>query len=130
MTSRFVCALDASALLAVLNREQGADRAAPLLDGAVMSAVNWSETLQKAAAHGVDTGGLRADVEGLGVTIAPFTVDDAEEAARLWPHTRATGLSLGDRACLALALRQALPAVTTDRSWATLSLDVHVHVIR
>jgi len=130
VTSRFVCAFDASALLAVLNREPGAERAAPLLDGAVMSAVNWSETLQKAAVHGVDADGLRADIEGLGVTLVPYTIDDAEETARLWPPTRAAGLSLGDRACLALAVREALLAVTTDRSWATLSLDVRVHVIR
>ena len=130
MTSRFECTLDASALLAVLNSEPGAERVVPLLDGAVMSSVNWSEVLQKASMHGVDTDGLQTDIEGLGVTLVPFTVDDAEGTARLWSHTRSAGLSLGDRTCLALATRESLPAVTTDRSWTTVGLDVRVHVIR
>jgi ribonuclease VapC len=130
VTDRFGCVLDASALLAVLNREPGAERVAPLLDGAVMSCVNWSEVLQKSAMHGVETGELGADIEGLGVTFVPFMADDAEETARLWPLTRSAGLSLGDRACLALAARESLPAVTTDRNWATLALDVRVVVIR
>jgi ribonuclease VapC len=72
VTSRFNCTLDASALLAVLNSESGAERAVPLLEGAAMSSVNWSEVLQKAAMHGVDTEGLRADIAGLGVTLVPY----------------------------------------------------------
>jgi len=70
--SPFVCALDASALLAVLNQEAGADQVVPLLDRAAMSTVNWSETVQKAAARGVATQGLRSEVEALGVTIVAF----------------------------------------------------------
>jgi ribonuclease VapC len=66
----------------------------PLLDGAVMSTVNWSEVLQKVAMHGVDADELRADIQGLGVTFLPFTVQNAEEAARLWPHTRSAGYRL------------------------------------
>jgi PIN domain nuclease of toxin-antitoxin system len=128
--SAFVCALDASALLAVLNREPGSDQVVPLLDRAVMSAVNWSETVQKALARNVPADGLRQDVEGLGVTIVPFTVGDAERAAQLWVQTQALGLSLGDRACLALAQREAVPAVTTDRVWAGLSLGVRITVVR
>jgi ribonuclease VapC len=122
--------LDTSALLAVLNREPGLERVVPMLDGALMSAVNWSETFQKAAMYRLDAGGLRSDVEELGVTLVPYTLDDAEETARLWPATRTAGLSLGDRACLALAIRQALPAVTADTAWANLSLGVDVQVIR
>jgi ribonuclease VapC len=95
-----------------------------------MSSVNWSEVLQKAAAHGVETEGLRADIEGLGVTLVPFTVADAEGTARLWPRTRSAGLSLGDRACLALAAVESIPVVTTDRSWATVGLEIQVEVIR
>lgn len=130
MTSRFICVLDASALLALLNREPGAERVAPLLDGAVMSAVNWSETVQKVAAHAIDPTGLRVDVEALGVTLVPFTVADGEATARLWTQARSAGLSLGDRACLALAVREDLPAVTADRAWAALALGVPVTVIR
>lgn len=125
-----VCVLDASALLAVLNQEAGADQVVPLLDGAAMSAVNWSETVQKAASRGVATKGLRSEVEALGVTIVPFDFRQAEEAATLWPRTASAGLSLGDRACLALAHRETVPAVTADRAWPTVSVDVNVHVIR
>jgi ribonuclease VapC len=74
-----------------------------------MSSVNWSDVLQRAPVHGVDTVGLRSDIEGLGVTLVTFTVDDAEETPRLWPHSRSAGLSLGDRACLALAVHESLP---------------------
>jgi len=126
----FLCVLDASALLAVLHQEAGADQVVPLLDRAAMSAVNWSETVQKAASRGVATQGLRSEVEDLGVTIVPFDSRQAEEAATLWPRTASAGLSLGDRACLALAHREAVPAVTADRAWCTVSVDVKIHVIR
>ena len=95
-----------------------------------MSAVNWSETVQKAHARNVPAEGLRRDIESLGLTIVPFTVDDAEEAARLWPETAGASLSMGDRACLALARREAIPAVTTDRAWQSVSTGVDVQVIR
>jgi len=119
----FACVLDASALLAVLSQEAGADQVVPLLDGAAMSAVNWSETVQKAAARGVATQRLRSEVEA-------FDSAQAEGAATLWPRTASAGLSLGDRACLALAHREVVPAVTADRAWSTVSVDVDVHVIR
>jgi PIN domain nuclease of toxin-antitoxin system len=64
------------------------------------------------------------------VTVEPFTTADAIEAARLRPLTRAAGLSLGDRACLALARRQRAVALTADSAWATLPLDVDVRPIR
>jgi PIN domain nuclease of toxin-antitoxin system len=73
---------------------------------------------------------LRRDVEALGVTIVPFTVEDAEEAAVLWPETSPAGFSLGDRACLALARREAVEAVTMDRAWESVSIGVNVRVIR
>ncbi len=126
----YVCALDASALLAVLNEEEGASVVAPFLDGAAMSAVNWSETVQKAARRGIATQGLRNEVEALGVRIVAFDPLQAEEAAALWPQTTAAGLSLGDRSCLALARREAVPAVTTDRSWSSVSVGVQIHVVR
>lgn len=114
----------------MLNREPGFENVLPLLGRAVMSAVNWSETVQKLARSGVDTSALRSEIEELGVTLVAYTLDDAEETARLWPTTRIAGLSLSDRACLALALREALPAVTADRSWSNLTLGIEVHLIR
>jgi len=124
--------LDASALLAVIHNEPGANSAAPLLKTSEMSAVNWSEVSQKVVAVGEDIDELRGDMEGLGLAVVPFGQEDAEDAARLWPVTRAAGLSLGDRACLALARRRGLIAVTADRSWKRLAdaVDAQIEVIR
>ena len=120
--------LDASALLAWLQDEPGAGLVeAELAEGAI-SSLNWSEVLQKSLAHGVDITGLRQDLEALGMVILPFAADDAEQAARLW--SPGSGLSLADRACLALGLRHGAPVWTADRLWTQTSLGVMVHVIR
>lgn len=124
------CVLDASALLAFLHGESGRADVERRLEGAVMSAVNWSEVLQKSLARGVETEGLREDLEALGTSIAPFTVEDAEAAARLWLNTRPFGLSIGDRACLTLALRLGLPALTADRSWKDLRAGAKIKLVR
>jgi ribonuclease VapC len=124
------CVLDASALLALLHPEPGAETVEEAVDEAAMSTVNWSEVQQRWVARGVDARGLRTDVEALGLELVPFTADDAEYAAELWPRTRRLGLSLGDRACLALAYRLGLPALTADRSWLRVKLDVEVRPIR
>lgn len=128
--SAFRCVLDASAILAVLQREPGAQVVVPLLDGAAISAVNWSETIQKAISRDVSIDGLRADIEALGVSIVPFTAVEAEQATALWLETMHAGLSLGDRACLALARREGVPALTADRSWSSVAVGVDVRVIR
>jgi len=124
--------IDASALLAVLNGEPGGDVVAPLLADAAMSTVNWSEVVQKAMAHGVRTTpqDLRTDVEALGVELLPFTPSQAESAAALWSSTRHIGLSLGDRACLAVAVELGATVVTADRAWAGLTVPIRVRVVR
>jgi ribonuclease VapC len=120
--------LDASALLAWLQDEPGAAVVeAELADGAI-SSLNWSEVLQKSLAHGVDTTGLREDLEASGLAIVPFDADDAEQAARLW--AAGSGLSLADRACLALGLRHGVPVWTADRMWSRAALSATVHVIQ
>jgi ribonuclease VapC len=121
--------LDASAALAYLQGEPGADEVLKLLDGSAISAVNWSETLRKTAALGIDPAVVIARLLPMGLEVFPFDAEDAERAARLWPATRVFGLSLGDRACLALAQRLGVPAVTTDRIWAQLS-GMAVRVLR
>ena len=120
--------LDASALLAFLQDEPGATVVATELAGGAVSSLNWSEVLQKSLAHGVDVTGLRQDLQALGLVILPFDVDDAEQAARLW--SPGSGLSLADRACLALGLRHGVPVWTADRAWAQTALGAAVHVIR
>lgn len=124
------CVLDASALLAFVQGEPGGDAVERVLSTALVSSVNWSEVVQKALAGGVETAGLREDLAALGLTIVPFTPEDAELTALLWPRTRALGLSLGDRACLALGQRLQLTALTADRSWTRLELPVDVQPIR
>lgn len=122
--------LDASALLAMVQSEPGAEIVEEAVDHGAISTVNWSEVYRRVLARGVAVAGLRDEVESLGLDIVPFSVEDAELAAELGPPTRHLGLSLGDRACLALAGRLGLPALTADRSWLDLDLGVRVEAIR
>ncbi len=122
--------LDASALLAFLHDEPGAEKVEAELASAVISSVNWAETVQRLIARGVDVGGLRDDLQEYGLTILSFSVEEAELAGALWARTRDRGLSLGDRACLATAARLGLPAYTADRAWLDLELGVEVRAIR
>jgi PIN domain nuclease of toxin-antitoxin system len=128
--------LDASALLALLKGEPGAERVAEALEqGAYLSAVNLAEVLSKLADWGEDPAEAQARMAQVGllgaaVEVLPFTGEDALEVARLRALTRAYGLSFGDRACLALARRLGLPALTAERAWAELDLGVPVEVLR
>jgi len=109
--------LDASALLALLNQEEGGDRVAELVvAGATISAVNLSEVAAKLSLAGMPEAQIREALDPLGLDIVPFDLDQAYQAVLLVGPTRAAGLSLGDRACLALASRVGLPAVTADRA--------------
>jgi len=124
--------LDASAVLTLLYREAGHEVVAELVDGSLISSVNWSEVTQKLAQRGVpDPGGVAAGLLALGAEVVSFHRADAEAAAALWPAGRARGLSLGDRACLAVA--RAVPsgvAVTADVAWADVDAGVEIRVIR
>jgi len=128
--------LDASALLALLKGEPGAERVAEALEqGAYLSAVNLAEVLSRLADWGEDPAEAQARMAQVGllgaaVEVLPFTGEDALEVARLRALTRAYGLSFGDRACLALARRLGLPALTAERAWAELDLEVPVEVLR
>lgn len=124
------CVLDASALLAFLNDEPGGEVVEGVIDVAALSTVNWAEVVQKALDRAIDVEDLQPDLEALGLTIVPFTAAQAEQTARLRAVTRSAGLSLGDRACLALASELGLPALTTDRIWSELPLSVEVRVVR
>ena len=99
--------LDASALLAYLREEPGAEVVDGLLADARMTSVNWAEVVQKSLSAGVDVEGMQEDLQALGMRVEPFLPVDGERAGRLWPLTRQQGLSLGDRACLSLGLRPA-----------------------
>lgn len=129
MTLSRAWVLDASALLALLFDEPGGDVVEPRLTTSIISAVNLSEVMQKSLERGVGVESLRDDLEDLGIEVVAFDADAAEETANLRVATRATGLSLGDRACLALAARWNLPAVTADRMWKGLALGIPVEVV-
>ncbi len=115
--------LDASAVLAVLNGEPGEKKVIPLLSESVISAVNLSEVAAKLLESGMDEASAQIAVSVLGIgAIVDFREDLAWEAARLRPLTKQYGLSLGDRACLALAIKHNVPAVTADKEWSKLKL--------
>jgi PIN domain nuclease of toxin-antitoxin system len=122
--------LDASALLAYLREEPGAEVVDGLLADARMASVNWAEVVQKSLSAGVDVDGMQEDLQALGMRVEPFWPADGESAGRLWPLTRQHGLSLADRACLSLGLRLGLTVVTCDRAWAQLPLDLEVQLLR
>ena len=128
--------LDASALLALVYEEAGANRLEPVLRrGAMMSTVNWAEALSRMAERGepVDESIPRVQqaLATLGsLTIVAFDEAQAAQAARLRVVTESFGLSLADRACLALGRLRRLPVFTTDRAWRSLRLAVKIEVIR
>jgi ribonuclease VapC len=110
--------LDASALLAFLQGEDGADVVEEQLTGsAVCGAANWSEVAQKVLAADRDWDLARALLLSYDLQVEPVTIDDAEGAARRWKA--GDGLSLGDRLCLALAERTGGSAWTADKAWGT-----------
>lgn len=122
--------LDASALLALLGRESGWEAVAATIPGAFVSAVNLAEVAGKLAEHGMPEGEVRQVLGGLGLAVVSFSEEAAVAAGLLRPRTRSVGLSLGDRACLALAHELKLPAYTTDQAWRELRLGVDVHLVR
>lgn len=122
--------LDASAVLALLFGEPGAEAVVEhITAGAAMSTVNLAEVATVLIRNDRDPSAvldpLRAQVE-----IVPFTDADALTTAELYPEVSARGLSLGDRACLALARRLDAPAVTAEHLWAELELNIRVDTIR
>lgn len=122
--------LDASALLAVLRAEPGAERVEPRLEGAGIGAVNLSEVVAKLDEDGVPEPEIRRAIGRLDLDVHAFDAAQAYVAGGLRQKTRARGLSFGDRACLALALRLGATALTADRAWARLDLGIGIEVIR
>jgi PIN domain nuclease of toxin-antitoxin system len=121
---------DASSLLALAFREPGADVVKANLRDSQISSVNWSEFIQKIEQRGGNTIPLANILETLGLSIVPFATSTAELAASLYSQTKPFGLSLGDRACLALALETQREVYTADKTWASLQLAIPVRVIR
>lgn len=122
--------LDASAVLAVLLVERGAERVLAVLGNAVISAVNLSEVVAKLEDRGVASPTADRYIATANLTVIPFDEALATAAGRLRRDTRHRGLSFGDRACLALGAQLQATVVTADRTWAELDLGIVIEVIR
>jgi ribonuclease VapC len=123
--------LDASAILALLNDEPGGEKITPeLLSRATTSAVNLAEVQTILVREGGDPDESWALAVDPIPDVEPFTAEQARIAGTLLQKTRSLGLSLGDRACLALAIALEAPVYTTDQLWRKLKLGVPVHVLR
>ena len=123
--------LDASALLALIHQEPGSEKLPlELLLNASASTVNLAEVQGKLVSKGWTPDEAWQDATSMIDDAIPFTAGQAKTAGSLISQTRPLGLSLGDRACLALALELDAPVYTADRSWKNLKVGVKVHVIR
>lgn len=128
--------LDASAFLAYLNQEPGAEKVAQqMVGGSFISTVNLAEVYSKVAEWGQDAYLLEQALVSQGVLagvveVVAFRPEDALLVAALRPLTKTQGLSLGDRACLALARSLGLPVLTTDAAWQKIEVVVEVRVVR
>ena len=121
---------DSSALLAITFEEDGAEIAAQALNDGIISAVNASEVITRYIDLGASEDDSRASLLAFGLEIHPFDESLAIATGLMRSATRDAGLSLGDRACLALAIREQSRVLTGDRAWATLDLGIAVELIR
>ena len=121
---------DASAILAALKNEPFSNVDPRRLVGAAISAVNVCEVLSKLHDDGLNEAQAHAAVSTMDLRVVAFDGPQARAAARLRSMTRHAGLSLGDRACLALGNALGCSVVTADRIWASLDVGVEIFVIR
>ncbi len=123
--------LDASALLALLKNEPGADKVEPLLGQIVMSSINVSETASILLESEMNSQEVQECLLPLISEIISFDEEQAFLAAELRKHTKNQGLSLGDRACISLGMKMNLPVYTADRVWQNLQLNnLEIKLIR
>ena len=122
--------LDASAVLAVIHGEPGAETVAQALQDALILAVNYAEVISKLVERGATYEQADAAVQNLAIPVVDFDLALARRTGALRSATRSRGLSLADRACLALGEREQVPVLTGDRRWAGVLPDVRVRLIR
>jgi ribonuclease VapC len=115
---------DSSAILAIYYNEPGKKKVRSLLDSSepLISSVNLCEVFTKLLEDGLHGDAIVESFNALEIEVVDFNVDHALKAAELRSVTRHLGLSLGDRACIALAIHEKTAAVTADKSWAELSV--------
>lgn len=121
--------LDASAVVALIAREPGAERVRDYLGGALISAVNLAEVYSKAKDKGLTQESLKWITAGLRLEVSAFDEAAAERVGLLREPTRSAGLSLGDRACLALGQSLQVPVITSEKRWSGVAATLGVEVI-
>ncbi|HET7313041.1 type II toxin-antitoxin system VapC family toxin [Salinisphaera sp.] len=120
--------LDASAIIALIFDEPGGDRVEAHLPAALVSTVNIAEVATCLLALDMPAETVDTVIDTLQLSIQAFDYDQALATARLRSVTRSAGLSLGDRACLALAKARHARALTADRAWQEIAGDAAVDV--
>lgn len=123
------CVVDTSTVFVDLNEEQGVDQARRWLRDAAMSAINLQEVVSKCLDKGVPAEAIPALIAALRLDVRPLDASLAMEAGMMELVTARLGLSHGDRACLALARKLGLPAVTADQAWADVAQELGVEVV-
>ena len=124
------CVLDASAILALLNDESGAGMVQELLPSAIISAVNYAEVVTRLSLLGMQVDEIHEALDMLGLAVISFDEGLSFQTGALANATKQYGLSLGDRACLALALKTGYSTVTSDKVWQELNIGVDIRLIR
>lgn len=122
--------LDSSAILALANEETGADLVRSVIFRSVISAVTLAEVLSVFSLMGPDELAALDEILFAIAEVIPFSTTQAKIAGELRRTTKSLGLSLGDRACLALALELGSEAYTCDRAWAQADVGCTIHLIR
>lgn len=122
--------VDSSAVLALLQNEAGSASVSQLIYGALLSAVNLTEVYSKLIGKGLPASFCWERIVSLQCEVCAYTGEQARIAGELIQVTRPLGLSLGDRACLALAIERKATVYTTDKVWKNLPLGIEIEVIR
>jgi PIN domain nuclease of toxin-antitoxin system len=125
-----IAVVDASAVLALYFDEPGARQVEAALPGALLSAVNYAEVVGKCLERGEALNPLTRKLAAMGFRLAMYDTSLATRTGELRPATKRLGLSLADRACLALAERERACVITADRTWSKLDLGLEIRVIR
>ena len=122
--------IDTSVVMAVLLDESGNDAAARLVPGSMLSSVNLAEIVAKCVEKSFPLRMAQDYIRTSGIEIVAFDADAAVLTGEIFQFARKGVLSLGDRACIATAMRRNAIAVTADRIWADLDLPCQIELIR
>ncbi len=121
---------DSSVLIAILRQESGSEVGEQSLNEALISTVNLAEVATYLARNSVPPETIKEALAAFPIEVVPFDREQGLIAGCLYPACKSLGLSLGDRACLALAKSKSLPVLTADKAWLELEIDVTVSSIR